>query len=167
TASTSRTYYRNAGRTRRRGFEGALMSSAGPLEAQMSYSYSQFEFERYVKGTVDLKGKRIPGIPRNLVQGALTYRWRSAFATAEGIAGGSAFVNDENTQRAQKYEVLNLRAGAASLFGRPSLSPFVGVQNLFDRTYSASVAINATNGRYYEPAPGRQVYVGLTLGVGR
>jgi hypothetical protein len=27
--------------------------------------------------------------------------------------------------------------------------------------------VNATSGKYYEPAPGRIVFVGLTVGAGR
>jgi len=28
----------------------------------------------------------------------------------------------------------------------------------------ASVSVNATNGRYYEPAPGRVIYAGISIG---
>jgi len=44
------------------------------------------------------------------------------------------------------------------------VAPFVAVQNLFNRTYVGSVVVNAVAGRYYEPAPGRNVYVGISLG---
>jgi len=33
--------------------------------------------------------------------------------------------------------------------------------------YVGSVVINAAAGRYYEPAPGRSVYIGLSLGAAR
>ena len=46
-------------------------------------------------------------------------------------------------------------------------SAFVGVLNAFDATYNASVVINAFGRRYYEPAPGRSLYGGLSLGFGR
>ncbi len=41
------------------------------------------------------------------------------------------------------------------LFGR--------VDNLFDREYVGSVIVNESNGRYYEPAPGRNYGIGLNL----
>jgi iron complex outermembrane receptor protein len=44
--------------------------------------------------------------------------------------------------------------------------PFAGVQNALDRAYVGSVVINAAGGRYYEPAPGRNVYLGLALSGG-
>ena len=49
--------------------------------------------------------------------------------------------------------------------GRPS--PFIGVTNLFDQGYVSSVVLNAVGGRYYEPAPGRTIYVGLGFALGR
>jgi len=44
--------------------------------------------------------------------------------------------------------------------------PFVGIDNLFNERYNSSAITNAFGGRYYEPSPGREVYVGLTIGVG-
>jgi hypothetical protein len=39
--------------------------------------------------------------------------------------------------------------------------PFIGVNNLFDNQYSGNVRINAFGGRYFEPAPDRDVYAGM------
>ena len=38
---------------------------------------------------------------------------------------------------------------------------FLAVDNLGDRTYAGSVIVNEANRRYYEPAPGRGVTVGV------
>jgi iron complex outermembrane receptor protein len=50
--------------------------------------------------------------------------------------------------------------------GQQRLSPFLGINNVFNRSYVGSVVINAANGRYYEPAPGRNMYVEFSVGVG-
>jgi iron complex outermembrane receptor protein len=110
---------------------------------------------------------QIPGIPQQLFQGSATYRLGRAYATLEGITAGSLFVDDANTTRSAGYEVMNVRVGGTAVFGKPWFAPVVGVQNLFDRAYVSSVAINAAGGRYYEPAPGRTYFVGLTAAVGR
>jgi outer membrane receptor protein involved in Fe transport len=51
------------------------------------------------------------------------------------------------------------------------VSPTLSVQNLFDKKYVGSVAINAAGtpatARFYEPGAGRMVVVGLTIGLGR
>jgi iron complex outermembrane receptor protein len=174
-----RTYYRNAGRTRREGAEAALSSAAGPIELGASYSFSRFRFTDYrvttttgtgataTTTTTSYAGRAIPGIPRHQLQGSITWRAHRAFATAEGIAYGFVYVNDANSAGAKRYQLLNARAGGTALFGRPWLSPIVGIQNLLDRRYAASVAVNAIGGKYYEPGTGRTVYAGLSAGIGR
>ena len=41
------------------------------------------------------------------------------------------------------------------------VSEFLRVDNLADRSYIGSVIVNESNGRFYEPAPGRNYMVGL------
>jgi iron complex outermembrane receptor protein len=48
-----------------------------------------------------------------------------------------------------------------------SVAPFIGINNAFNHLYVSSVVINAARGRFYEPAPGRNAYVGLSIGAGR
>jgi iron complex outermembrane receptor protein len=43
------------------------------------------------------------------------------------------------------------------------VSPFVGINNLFDESYNSNIRINAFGARYYEPAPDRNFYGGVTL----
>jgi len=51
--------------------------------------------------------------------------------------------------------------------GRTRFGPFVGFDNVFNRRYVGSVVINDAGGRYFEPAPGRNVCIGFSLGAGR
>jgi iron complex outermembrane recepter protein len=44
-----------------------------------------------------------------------------------------------------------------------SSSAFLGVSNLLDRDYNASVVINAAGRRFFEPAPGRRIYAGIDV----
>jgi iron complex outermembrane receptor protein len=104
----------------------------------------------------------------------VTWHRRDLFVTVEGIVQGSIFVDDANSARSSGYQIANLRLGStgffrgrrvgSSGFGYPWLSPVVGIQNLFDRRYVSSVSVNASGGKYYEPAPGRTLFVGLTVG---
>ena len=43
------------------------------------------------------------------------------------------------------------------------VSPFIGVNNLFDEAYNSNLRINAFGGRYFEPGPERNVYGGIEL----
>jgi iron complex outermembrane receptor protein len=162
-----RTYYRNAGRTRRRGAELQLGGDVGALTLNAAYALSNFRFRDFKSGTTQLAGNTIPGIPEQQVQASATVHVAGAFVVAEGMAKSQVFVNDANAAAAPGFAVFNARIGGRAAFGRPWLSPVAGVQNLFDRHYVGSVAVNAAGAsvaatKFYEPAPGRTWYVGLS-----
>ncbi|MBK5188234.1 MAG: TonB-dependent receptor [Gemmatimonadaceae bacterium] len=161
-----RTYYRNAGRTRREGIEAELMTDVDAFTLTASYTYSHFRFRDYLVDSSNFVGNTIPGIPAHQVQASATYHYRTLFATVEGQGKSAQYVDDRNSAKASGYAIMNLRAGGTALFGRPWLAPSVGVQNIFDTHYVASVAINAAAGKYYETSPGRAVYVQLTAAFG-
>jgi iron complex outermembrane receptor protein len=91
---------------------------------------------------------------------------RGFHATVEGIAASRTFVNDANSASAAGYGVVNIRVGGDVALGGARILSTVGVQNLLDRRYIGSVSVNANPdfGRYYEPAPGRSLFVALTVG---
>ncbi len=78
-------------------------------------------------------------------------------------------VNDANDAPfASSYTLFGVRVGANAVdLGGFQISPFAGVNNLFDKTYASSVTVNAFGGRYYEPGPGREFFVGGTVAVSR
>jgi iron complex outermembrane receptor protein len=168
-ASQGRNFFRNAGRTRRRGFEVALAGDAGPLTLNSTYAFSDFRFRDFATATTQFGGKHIPGIPEHQAQVGATWHIGKAFIVAEGIAKSEVFVNDANTDgtSAPGFAILNLRAGGTAAFGQPRLVPIVALQNVFDKRYVGSVAINAAGAnagvtKFYEPAPGRTWYIGLS-----
>jgi iron complex outermembrane receptor protein len=163
-----RTAFRNAGRTARRGVEVASGTQLGPLELTSAYTYSRFRFRDFLSGTTQYAGNVIPGIPEHQGQFSATWRARRGFAVAEWTAKSKVYVNDANAAAAPGYALLNIRVGGTAAFGRPWLTPVVGVQNLFDRKYVSSVAVNAagtvTTAKSYEPGPGRTWFVGFSAG---
>ena len=75
-------------------------------------------------------------------------------------------LNNRNTVFNWAYTVVDLRFGFDGTWGGVDVRPFVGIDNLFDERYNSSAIANAFGGRYYEPSPDREVYVGLTIGAG-
>jgi iron complex outermembrane receptor protein len=59
--------------------------------------------------------------------------------------------------------VSNLRGGWEGVVGGWRVAPFAGLLNLFDENYVGSVVVDAGFGRYFEPAPPRNAYVGIEL----
>ena len=164
--SGGRRYFRNAGRTTRRGAEFGLSVETGPLRLNGAYGYSDFRFDSYAIDTSVYDGRRIPGIPMHRGQISATLSRRNAFVVVEGEAAAAAFVDDANSVRAPGYEVMHLRFGARHLLGTPQLSLVAGLQNLFNRIYSPSLSVNAARGKYFEPAPTRTFYLGISVGRG-
>lgn len=162
-----RTYYRNAGRTRRRGAELSLGTDIGPVTTNVVYTRSNFRFRDFLNAGVQYGSKSIPGIPENQLQAIATWHLPRAYASMEFVAKSRVFVNDANAAAAPAYGIVNARVGGVASFGKPWLSPVVGVQNAFDRHYISSVAVNAAGAsvaatKFYEPGAGRLWFVGLS-----
>jgi len=158
-----RRYYRNAGRTSRRGAELGLGADLGLVELGGAYTYANYRFVDFTVGTSDFAGNRIPGIPRQSFQATATLHSQYASLVTEATINDRMFVDDGNTQSAPGYGVFNVRLVSAAISGMSGAELTLGAQNLFDRKYVSSVSVNAAAGKFYEPGSQRAVYVGLTL----
>ncbi|MBK0123727.1 TonB-dependent receptor [Pantoea sp. S61] len=165
TSSGGRNTYKNAGETRRRGLELGLDQEFGyDWRVKAAWTLLDARYRSNACGTDSCDGNRIPGIARNMAYAGLAY------APDQGwYAGGDVrymsdiAADDENDVKAPSYTVFGLNSGYKWLVQNWTLDLFGRVDNLFDRTYVGSVIVNESNGRYYEPAPGRNYSVGLTV----
>lgn len=172
-SASGRTAFRNAGRSRRLGLEldgqarltpwlGTL--AGGELDWTGSFSAIDAEYLDYPTASGDFGGNEEPGIPPWQVYQQLAWRHPAgAFVALEGLFVSGLFVDDANDARARGYPLVNVRTGFRRAFGRLAVEPFFGVQNLTDASYAAVVRLNALGGRFYEPAPGINVYGGIAL----
>jgi iron complex outermembrane receptor protein len=160
-----RTFFRNAGESHRYGVElGLGLQVFDGLRASFAYTYLRAEFDRFLKSSVDLEGNEVPGLPPHQIYGELLYQHASGFYGGFDILHVSDFfVTDENDNKNDAYTVANLRLGYEYLWEHGLISPFLGVQNLFDETYNSNVRINAFGGRFFEPAPDLNVYGGVNV----
>lgn len=165
-ASNGRRYFRNAGRTSRRGVELGLGASRGPLEVGAAYTYANYRFKDFTVGTAQYAGNRIPGIPRQLLQGSVGLRGSLGALITEATVADRVFVNDANSESAPGYAVFNARLTTGITAGRTGAGITLGVSNLFDRQYASSVSVNAAAGKFYEPAAGRALFAGVSLRAG-
>ena len=92
---------------------------------------------------------------------------RGAWLEIEQSYSSGYVVSDTLDTRAAPWWATNLRVGWEGKAGGMRLAPFLGINNAFNHLYVSSVVINAARDRFYEPAPGRNIYVGLTIGAGR
>lgn len=162
---SGRSFFRNAGRSTRRGVEFELiLEPVRGLTAALAYTYSDFTFDRFRTGLDVFDGNRLAGIPRDQIYGEISYRHPSGLSAAwEVLYVGGRYADDANRVRSSAYAVSSLRLGQRVRVGGLEIAPFVGVNNLFDETYDDNVRINAFGGRSFEPAPARNVYGGLRI----
>ncbi len=157
-----RATFRNAGRTRRDGVElGWSAAFAGHARVQLAYTLLDARYRDDGAGGIRA-GNRIPGIARQSGYAALG--WAPPQGWQAGIEArylSRLYADDANAAAAPGYVVAALSAGYISRIGDWELNAYARVDNLFDRRYAGSVIVNESNGRYYEPAPGRGLGVGL------
>ncbi|MFO7964043.1 MAG: TonB-dependent receptor [Desulfobacterales bacterium] len=117
------------------------------------------------KGGADLEGNEVPGIPKHQVFTEMVYSRPSGFyAGLDARFVSRFFADDENTVETHDYIVTDFRTGLRRRFGKWRISPSFGIRNLFDESYSNNVRINARGNRFFEPAPGFNIYAGPSLG---
>lgn len=161
-----RSTFQNAGATRRRGLE--LAASIAPARhwlAQLSYTLLDARYRDAFSCPVNVNlcpagtvpaGNRIPGTARNAL--ALDVGWRPPAGWRAGLDArylGSVAVNDVNSDAAAAFVTLGAHVGYVAEINRWRLVATARIDNLTDRRYAGSVIVNEGNGRYFEPAAGR------------
>jgi iron complex outermembrane receptor protein len=168
-ASPGRNFFENAGETNRQGFEFSwLARPTDRIQTTVSYTYSDFTFDRFLEtvgaNAFDRSGLVIPGTAENTVFAEFTYRAPAGwYAAADALFVDEQFGDNANTVLIEDYTLTNLRFGYDVDLGNFTLSPFVGVNNVADQSYTANVRINAAFARYFEPGPGRNGFAGVTV----
>lgn len=160
-------YFINAGESSRDGVEAALSiqpSWVPGLRATFAYTYSDFEYESFVDNDGnDFAGNAIPGVPEHQFHVELSYFHPTGwYAVWDMLHVGSLFADDANEVKVDAYQVANVRAGYLDQFGSWDVEPFLGLNNMFDEAYYSNIRLNAFGSRYFEVAPERNVYAGIT-----
>ncbi|MCJ0929266.1 TonB-dependent receptor [Acinetobacter lwoffii] len=167
-----RSTFRNADKTLREGVELSWSKNLWrDLTAQASYSYIDATFDAEIPaiGTVTAiaAGNYIPGIAKN--QAFLSLGWKPENGLHAGLDvrySDKIYVNDLNSDTAPSYTVAGANVGYHWKMQDWAVNTFARVDNLFDKDYSGSVIVNESSrpeGRYYEPAEGRNWSAGLSV----
>jgi len=166
-ASGGRTSYQNAGKTLRQGIEIAFDTAwQRNLTSRFAVSHLRAIYDEGFASTTPVSaGNAMPGIPRTSGFADLVWKPLPGIAAAvEGIYRSKVYVEDANTATpAPSYAIANLRLTAEQKTGPWRFTEFARIDNLFDRNYVGSVIVGDGNGRYYEPAPGRNGMVGVNV----
>ena len=161
--SGGRRYFRNAGRTSRRGLELGLGIAIRQLELGGAYTYANYRFVDFTVDTAHYAGNRIPGIPRQTLQASAALHGSLATLVTEATLADRMFVNDANSESSPGYAIFNARIVSSALWNGSGAELTLGAQNLFGTRYISSVSVNAAGGKFYEPGSQRSIYLGVSL----
>ena len=185
-----RAVYQNVKSSERKGFELSLDTKFdNGIGAYVAYSYldaaftSDFNTCRPFSGlqtrceattttptTTDsgveniASGANIPGTYKQTLYGETSWKYNPlGFSTAlEARANSKTYVAFKSQYgKADGYVVTAWRGGFTQKISNWQMNEFVRIDNLLDKDYVGSVRIGDLNGRYFEPAPGRNWLLGL------
>ncbi len=161
-----RTFFSNAGESTRDGLETAVAwqhDSGFGVEA--SWTWSDFKFDSFTDASGNqFGGRRLPGLPEHFGYAGFTYTADAGlYVRLEARYSGKLYADNANAVEVDSYTVANLRASREFERGNWIVQPYFGVNNLFDERYNSHIRTNAFGGRYYEPAPGRNGYLGIDV----
>jgi iron complex outermembrane receptor protein len=165
-------YFVNAGTASEKGMElwlkYRLLNNAGQflktLNSWSSYSYQPYYFSSYIQSNNNYSGNAVTGVPKNnWVVGADLETKSNYYLNIQYDLVSSIPLDDANDEFADSYHLLQVKLGRHFNWNKFELHVFVGADNLLNEVYSLGNDINAAARRFYNPAPGRNFYGGLSI----
>ncbi|MEO6104164.1 MAG: TonB-dependent receptor [Pseudoxanthomonas sp.] len=170
-----RSAFGNAAQSRRRGIEAALSAELAPAwHVAGAYTFLDARYLRDVArcpapacvpdDLLIVAGRSIPGTSRHFAWAELRRDVGASFDVAlEGRYSSRVFANDANSASAPAYASFDLSAERRFRWAGMDWTGFARINNLAGRRIVGSVIVNEANGRYFEPAPGRNLLIGVSL----
>jgi len=167
-----RASFRNVGRTRRAGVElGAQLPLSAQWSASLAYTRLDAEFRDAfalcsgagctTPNVAVAAGTRLPGTARDQLHATLAWQG-AAWRVGTGVTAlGPVTVNDAGSESAPGYALLHFEASRTWALAGGELQAFARLDNALDQRHIGSVIVNEGNGRFYEPGPGRGLWLGF------
>ena len=149
-----RSTYGNASLSLRRGAE---FSYSNALSKRWHVATALTHLDAHYVG-----GRDIPGLARNSAWAELRFspdEYVDLLLEVRFV--GRVFTNDANTAQAPGYATLDVGVEKRITLAGLDWRGFARLNNVLDREIIGSVIVNDANGRYFEPAPGRNWIVGI------
>lgn len=155
-----RSFYRNVGATIRYGLELAATLQWNQWAFQASLTQAQYQFDQENEAD-GLDGKSLPGIPNSQLFFQLDYTSQADWKwVLSGEHIGSFYADNTNSVEIKNFQKVQFQAQKTVSLSWSEFDFFAGINNLLNTTYFDNIRLNAFGGRFYEPAPGRNFYLG-------
>ena len=166
-------YFTNAGSTKQKGIESQVsylffeskIKIISRARIWIAYTKNDFSYDDFKQTTNDYSGNKIPSVsPNTVASGIDLYSKTGIYTNITYFYSDKIALNDANTEFASSYNLLSMRIGCKrSIFQKKMFDFFAGADNLLDEKYSLGNDINAAGGRYFNAAPVRNYYIGITF----
>ena len=162
-----RTFYRNAGKTSRKGIEIIFNHNISKkINFDNSYTFSDFKFREFTSGGNNLNDNYLPGIPKNIFNSNISYKTENGLIfLTEFIYNDKIYSSNNNDVFEKPYWLSNFKISKKINNKNLFWDIYFGLNNIFNTYYSDNIRLNAFGGRFFEPAPLRNFYLGLNLKV--
>jgi iron complex outermembrane recepter protein len=167
------TYSVNAGGTNQHGLETFVSYRVVDeprgfltgLRVFVSHAWHDFHYSNFIQDTTTFTGHRLPSVPAQTVVSGLDVALQiGLYANLTYTYTGNIPLNDANSYFAGSYDLLGGRIGYRKVLDKKlKLDIFAGIDNAFNTKYSLGDDFNAALNRFYNAAPGRNYYAGLSL----
>ncbi|MBD1392730.1 TonB-dependent receptor [Mucilaginibacter glaciei] len=169
-------FYVNAGGTNQPGFEIAFtdwlirQNSSNfirGLQFNTGFTLSRFKFRDYQVAGANYSNNALTGVPKEVLVSSVQVNFpKNLSLFVQHNYTSSIPLNDGNTVYANKYHLLQAKASWQHSFTRKArLELYAGADNLLNQKYSLGNDLNAVGNRYYNPAPPRNYFVGMNVGL--
>ena len=161
-AFPGRNFYRNAGKSTRRGIEAVMnYNFSAETTVNFNYTFSDFFFNEYVVDGVDLEGNLLPIISRHRINFFISTEIVKRIEINSSLQYNSGlFLNDENSVKENGFFDGNLQMVYQPIKDR-SIKMGLNFNNIFNTREYSNLRANAFGGRFYEAASSR--FVGLFI----
>lgn len=167
-------FFINAGSTNQRGIEMqySYMFISPQQSKQVkkvllssSATYADYTFSDYVTAAGNYSGNLITGVPKFTLVNSFSFECKNGlFVFLQHNHSGAIPLNDGNTVFAKPFDILQVKTGFDFKVDKTfSARLTIGIDNVFNETYSLGNDLNAAGNRYFNAAPIRNFFIGAVL----
>lgn len=163
-------YFINAGSALQEGIEATLNATLikkrrgfiSGAEIWSSYSFQPYFFKEYQQLNINYSGNHLTGVPKNIFVLGFDLSFYQKLTLHTSVNAVSKIpLTDANDAYADAYQLLQLKLDYPIRLNQTKLVCFFGVDNALNQLYSLGNDINAAGKRYFNPAPERNIYMGI------
>lgn len=172
TANNGAEYFVNAGGTKQQGIEAMLAyivvdskeKFISLLKLSSSLTFNKYRFKDYKINTADYSGNKLTGVPDKIIVSSLDIEFKNKiFLYVTHNYTSKLPLTDANTAFADDYHLLQCKLGWKIKMKKLVAEIFAGADNILNEKYSLGNDLNAAGNRFYNAAPLRNYFAGISI----